>query len=409
MGCISVDQLNQGMVLSDDVLDINRKLLLTKGKTITPKHIRIFKLWGITEVNVFGKNEKKNETEPWINPELRKKIEDRTKRIFKNVDLDYPAAKEIFKLSVSYRCHNCGSDTHETQSLAEYDNSVKSLRPDVVEKIKSTEIKLPELPSTVVEINEIVADPMASANDVAEVVNKSPSLTALLLKITNSAFYGFPSKIDNISRAVTLIGSKQIASLALGVSMMHSFKDIPKAIVDMEAFLKHSLACGLISRILSAYKNIRQTEQMFVSGLLHDIGRLILYKDFPHESKLYFKLAMESDKSLYSVERIHIGYSHARIGKHLINAWKLPIVLENNVVFHHRPSDAPDQKKAAIIHLADIIVNGLGLGTSGERLIPQMDYKALENIDMPFKIFNTVVQQAIHQLASLESFFDGQK
>jgi HD-like signal output (HDOD) protein len=408
MGCISVDQLNQGMVLSDDVLDINRKLLLTKGKTITPKHIRIFKLWGITEVNVFGKNEKKNETEPWINPELRKKIEDRTKRIFKNVDLDYPAAKEIFKLSVSYRCHNCGSDTHETQSLAEYDNSVKSLRPDVVEKIKSTEIKLPELPSTVVEINEIVADPMASANDVAEVVNKSPSLTALLLKITNSAFYGFPSKIDNISRAVTLIGSKQIASLALGVSMMHSFKDIPKAIVDMEAFLKHSLACGLISRILSAYKNIRQTEQMFVSGLLHDIGRLILYKDFPHESKLYFKLAMESDKSLYSVERIHIGYSHARIGKHLINAWKLPIVLENNVVFHHRPSDAPDQKKAAIIHLADIIVNGLGLGTSGERIIPQMDCKALENIDMPFKILNKVVQQAIHQLASLESFFNGQ-
>jgi len=409
MGWISVDQLNQGMVLSDDVLDINRNLLLTKGKTITPKHIRIFKLWGITEVNVFGKNEKKNETEPWINPELRKKIEDRTKQIFKNVDLNHPAAKEIFTLSVSYRCHDCGLNTPEGLNLVEHDNLVIGLRPDIVEKIKSTKIKLPELSSTVIEINEIMADPMASANDVAEVVKKSPSLAALLLKIANSAFYGFPSKIDNISRAVTLIGFKQIASLALGVSIMQSFKDIPKAIVDMEAFLKHSLACGLISRILSAYMNIRQTEQMFVSGLLHDIGRLILYKDFPHESKLYFKLAMESDKSLYSVERIHIGYSHARIGKHLIKAWNLPIVLENNVVFHHRPSDAPDQKKAAIIHLADIIVNGLGLGTSGERLIPQMDYKALENIDMPFKIFNTVVQQAIHQLASFESLFNGKK
>ena len=409
MGCISVDQLNQGMVLSDDVLDINRNLLLTKGQTITPRHIRIFKLWGITEVNVFGKNEKKNETEPWINPELRKKIEDRTKQIFKNVDLNHPAAKEIFKLSVSYRCHGCGLNTPESLNLTEHDNIVNGLRPDIEEKIKSTKIKLPELSSTIVEIKETMADPMASANDVAEVVKKSPSLTALLLKIVNSAFYGFPSKIDNISRAVTLIGFKQIASLALGVSIMQSFKDIPKAIVDMEAFLKHSLACGLISRILSAYMNIRQTEQMFVSGLLHDIGRLILYKDFPHESKLYFKLAMESDKSLYSVERIHIGYSHARIGKNLIKAWNLPIVLENNVVFHHRPSDAPDQKKAAIIHLADIIVNGLGLGTSGERLIPQMDYKAVENINMPFKIFNTVVQQAIHQLASFESFFNGQQ
>jgi HD-like signal output (HDOD) protein len=409
MGCISVDQLNQGMVLSDDVLDINRNLLLTKGQTITPRHIRIFKLWGVTEVNVFGKNDKKNETEPWINPELRKKIEDRTKQIFKNVDLNHPAAKEIFKLSVSYRCHDCGLNTPESLNLAEHDNLVNGLRPDIVEKIKSAKIKLPELSSIVVEINETMADPMASANDVAEVVKMSPSLTALLLKIVNSAFYGFPSKIDNISRAVTLIGFKQIASLALGVSIMQSFKDIPKAIVDMEAFLKHSLACGLISRILSAYMNIRQTEQMFVSGLLHDIGRLILYKDFPHESKLYFKLAIESDKSLYSVERIHIGYSHARIGKHLLKAWNLPIVLENDVFFHHRPSDAPDQKKAAIIHLADIIANGLGLGTSGERLIPQMDYKALENIDMPFKIFNPVVQQAIHQLASFESFFNGQK
>jgi HD-like signal output (HDOD) protein len=409
MGCISVDELNQGMVLSDDVLDINRKLLLTKGQTITPKHIRIFKIWGITEVNVFGKNEKKNETEPWINPELVKKIEDYTKRIFKNVDLDHPAAKEIFKISVSHRCGNGGPNTNETVNLTKCDNLVKNLQSDIREKIKSTEIKLPELPSIVAELNEAVADPLASANDVAEVVNKSPSLTALLLKMANSAFYGFPSKIDNISRAVTLIGFKQIASLALGVSIMHSFKDIPKAIIDMEVFLKHSLACGLISRILSAYMNISQTEQMFVSGLLHDIGRLILYKDFPDESKLFFKLAMESDKSLYRIEHSHIGCSHAHIGKNVLRTWKLPIVLENNVCFHHRPSDAPDQKKATIIHLADIIATGLGLGSSGERFIPQMDYKALENIDMSDKIFNTVAKQAIHQLTPLESFFNEQK
>ncbi|MGD9004858.1 MAG: hypothetical protein PVH94_10855, partial [Desulfobacterales bacterium] len=74
-----------------------------------------------------------------------------------------------------------------------------------------------------------------------------------------------------------------------------------------------------------------------------------------------------------------------------------------------RPSEAPDQKKATIIHLADIIVNGLGLGTSGERLISLMDYKALENIDVPVTIFNTVSQLAIHQLASFESFFNDQK
>jgi HD-like signal output (HDOD) protein len=406
MRCISVDEIKQGMVLSDDVLDINQKLILTKGQAIASKHIRIFKIWGITEVNVFGKNEKKNAIEPRISPELVKKIEDHTKQIFKNIDLEHAVAKEIFKLSVSHRCNNGGPNTHKSINLAKHDNLAKNLKPNIGEKIKSAEIKLPELSSIVAELNEIVADPLSSANDVAEVVNKSTSLTTLLLNIVNSAFYGFPSKIDTISRAVTMIGSKQIASLALGVNIMNNFKDIPKTIVDMKSFLKHSLACGLISRILSAHMNIGQTEQMFVSGLLHDIGRLILYKYFPDESKLFFKLAMESDKSLYTVERSCVGFSHARIGKDLLNAWKLPVALENNVVFHHRPSDSPDQKKATIIHLADIIVNGLGIGTSGERLISQMDYKALEDIDVPVTIFNTVSQLAVHQLASVESFFE---
>jgi hypothetical protein len=155
MECISVDELNQGMVLSADVLDINRKLLLTKGQTITPKHIRIFKIWGITEVNVFSKSEKKNETEPWINPELVKKIEGYTKRIFKNVDLDHPAAKEIFKISVSHRCGNGGPNNNETVYLTKCDNLVKNLHSDIREKIKSTEIKLPELPSIVAELNGI--------------------------------------------------------------------------------------------------------------------------------------------------------------------------------------------------------------------------------------------------------------
>ena len=409
MGCITIDELNQGMVLSDDVLDINRKLLLAKGQRITPKHIRIFKIWGITEVNVFGKNEKKTEIEPWTNTKLAEKIENNTKQIFKNVDLDHPVAKEIFRLSVSLRCCNGESNKNKTANLTECNNLIKNSHFDIREKIESKEIKLPELPSIVFELNEAVADPMASANDVAEVVYKSPSLTALLLKIANSAFYGFPAKIDSISRALTLIGFRQITNLALGISIISSFKDISKAIVDKEMFLKHSLACGLISRILSAYMNIVQTEQMFVSGLLHDIGRLILYKYFPDESKLFITLAKKSDESLYRIERSHIGCSHAQVGKNLLKSWNFPFVFENNVCFHHSPSDAPDQKKATIIHIADIIANGLALGASGERFIPQMDYKALENIDMPVKIFKTVTQQAVHQLTSLESFFTDQK
>ena len=104
----------------------------------------------------------------------------------------------------------------------------------------------------------VITDPFATSNDVAQVVNKSPSLAALLLRIVNSAYYGFPSKIDRISRAVTIIGTKEISGLALGISVMRVFSDIPKEVIDMQAFIRHSLACGMLARILAALKNLQQ-------------------------------------------------------------------------------------------------------------------------------------------------------
>ncbi len=84
---------------------------------------------------------------------------------------------------------------------------------------------------------------------------------------------------------MSLIGTREISGLALGISVLSIFKNIPKETIDMHSFLRHSLACGLLSRVFAAHKNIPQTEQMFVSGLLHDLGRLILYIYFPDESR----------------------------------------------------------------------------------------------------------------------------
>ncbi len=129
---------------------------------------------------------------------------------------------------------------------------------------------MPELPSIIFELNEVIANPMSSADDIAQVVQKSPSIPAILLKIANSPFYGFPSKIDKISSAVILIGTREITGLALGLSVLTTFDKIPKKLLDMFSFLKHSVACGILSRMLATHKRISQTEQFFVSGLLHD-------------------------------------------------------------------------------------------------------------------------------------------
>jgi putative nucleotidyltransferase with HDIG domain len=406
MGMVHVDKLQVDMVLSADVKDINSRLLLAKGQKIQSKHIRIFKIWGITEVNITGVQDKNKILESNIDSEELEKITEETKSIFKHVDLSHPAIQELYRISVLYRTRQ-EINTEGNITFSSGDDSKDHSVYDVKKIIANKEIKLPEMPSTAFELNEIAEDPTASVHNIAKVVNKSPSLTAILLRIVNSSFYGFPSKINNISRAVTIIGTREITSLALGLSIVKAFKNIPEEIIDMSSFLKHSIACGIISRILAANNNIPKTEQMFVSGLLHDIGRLIIYQYFPEQAKMLLSHPDTSDKLLYQQENSLLGCNHTLIGKHLLKTWKLPLELENNIFFHHNPSAAHDPVKAAIVHFADIMVNALKLGSSGERFVPCFDDKTWDNLGVSPSSFETIIRHATHQLVPLESFFHG--
>ena len=360
MSYIPVENIRQGMVLSEDVRDINNRLLLSKDQKITNKQIRILKIWGVTAVNVVDEDDIEKKEEPFVNPDIVEKVQDTTKNVFKNVDLNHPAISEIFRLSVLHRIQNYTPTKNGDKKLISEKKSDGNFRSDIRKQIEKQKLTLPEIPSIVNELNEVTADPHASANDISKIVVKSPSLTAILLKIANSAFYSFPFKIDNISRAITLIGSKEITGLAIGISVMQVFKDIPQKFVDMNSFLKHSLACGLVARILASQKNMSQTEQMFVAGLLHDIGRLIIYKYFPDQAKDLFQIVSNTSESLYDAEASYLRCRHPEIGRFLFKKWKLPKPLEDSVFFHHRPTSSNKPIEAGIVHIADIVVNGLG-------------------------------------------------
>jgi HD-like signal output (HDOD) protein len=206
-----------------------------------------------------------------------------------------------------------------------------------------------------------------------------------------------------VSQAVTLIGTKEIFGLALGISVISIFKKIPKDIINMYSFLRHSIACGIIARILAAHKNLQHTEQLFVSGLLHDLGRVLLYIYFPEDSLRIMNNSLKSDKLLYEEEDDYLGCNHTHIVQYLMQQWKLPLALENNVFNHHNPSQAQNPVPATIVHLADILVNALGLGSSGERFVPPLDNAAWEELDISTSCFQVVIKQAEHQFYSLES------
>lgn len=406
MGIIHINKLKPGMILEEEVRDISGRLLLKRGKNIQSAHIRIFKIWGVTEVNIRGNNGSKNAVASDLDPKKNEIIKDTTMDLFRHADLEHPALKEIFRIAVQFRSEHSFAEKERKVELAVSDSKQGSVKPNFLQTLIQEEITLPEIPSIVFELNEVIANPLSSAEDIAQVVHRSPSLTALLLKIVNSPFYGFPSKIDKISLAVTLIGTREISGLALGISVISLFNKIPKEILSMYSFLRHSLACGIISRILAAHKGIPQTEQLFVSGLLHDLGRLILYSYFPEESRNILSRARSTDMLLYLQENDFLGCNHTHIVKQLLQQWKLPMVLENNVFFHHDPGEAPQPVPATLVHLADIMTNSLGIGTSGERYVPPLDKKAWDGLGMSPSCFDIVVKQATHQFFALESMLE---
>ncbi|MCP4630406.1 MAG: HDOD domain-containing protein [bacterium] len=403
MNAVKTDKLKAGQRLAEEVRDINGRLLLAKGNEIQPNHIRIFKIWGISEVNVAGAPKSKDHCDSSLNPESFKQAQKNMKVLCRHVDLDHPAIKEIFKLAVQFRCNHNLVEEENNLPITEPQMPLKAQKLDFRRELNKKKIILPEIPSVVFELNEVIANPMASAEQIAEVVNRSPSLTALLLKIVNSSFYGLPSKIGKVSHAVTLIGTREISGLALGISILSIFKNIPKNIIDMYSFWKHSLACGIFSRVLAAHLNSNQTELLFVSGLLHDLGRLILYIHFPKESLNIITRSRNRSKLLLKEEKDYLGCDHAEVAKGFLKQWKLPLVLENNVYYHHNPSEAPQAVSAAIVHLADIIVNSLGTGSSGERYVPPLDNAAWEGLELPVSSFEKVIGQATHQFKALEA------
>lgn len=217
---------------------------------------------------------------------------------------------------------------------------------------------LVSLPAACIRINEMVEDPRCSAEDMGRVINQDPALTARLLRIANSPLYGVAGKIDTVSRAVTLLGTRQVQALALATSAVRAFDGIPNNLVSMESFWEHSIYCALAARTLAMECLKPKREAVFIAGLLHDIGQLVLYYRLPELSSQALVAVMEGPGELEAqeAERDLMGFDHAEVGGELIRRWGLPLNLQECVAFHHDPTRASQHPvEVAIVHIANSI------------------------------------------------------
>lgn len=213
-------------------------------------------------------------------------------------------------------------------------------------------------PDVCVRVFDLLKANRASADQFAEVIMQDPNLASQLLKLVNSAFYGFPSRIDTVSRAMALIGTQELYNLVIAVSAVRTFSGISSHLVDMNSFWKHSVVCGLTARTIAKRCNVLHPERMFVAGLLHDIGSLVLYRQMPEASRELLSTAGDSEQLLHEFELTMLGFGHAMVGQCLLELWGLPEELTKAVGFHHASgTDSPGTLESKIVLVADAFTN----------------------------------------------------
>lgn len=304
---------------------------------------------------------------------------------FRHANLDHPAMREAQALAFSraqtrpelYKAPEARERTAPGHSR----NVPLCGQVDPVE-IVSKEIRLHALPRVILELQRAIDDPRSSANDLARIISLDPGLSAYLLRIVNSAMYSFPSRIDTVSRAVAVLGTRQISVLAMGVSVLRSYSDRPVQALDMERFWRHSVACAILARSVAEGCGKSPPERFFVAGLLHDVGRLAIFEAIPEHARVVMDTVEAEGIQLAQAEQRVLGFDHARLGAILLRKWNFPVSLAMAVLHHHAPGKSELRDEAAVVHIADILSKALGYGTTSSFFVPALEPAAWDALGL---------------------------
>lgn len=275
-----------------------------------------------------------------------------------------------------------------------------------IQKIIGKVDKLPTLPYIVTTLTDLLRSPNTSAADVHKVIMKDQSLSSRILKLVNSAFYGFSERISSISHAIVILGFNTVKNIALTASVFDMFptEGAGAGGFDRKGFWVHSLACAGTARIIATKARIPNPEDIFVAGLLHDVGKIVL-DQFVHE-KFATIMQMVADENILIREaeiKVLDGINHSQIGALLATKWKLPSALVQIIAFHHRPEMGDQMMKAiSCVHLADILVRSLDIGDGGDKKIPKLNNDAWELLGLTMADVDLIMSKMEDELEETE-------
>ena len=277
-----------------------------------------------------------------------------------------------------------------------------------LDQLKVGRIKsLAPLPKLAQRIMEISHDPNSTPKDLADIIQRDQVLTAKILKIVNSAYYGFPRKIGHIDRAIIVLGFNEVNNITLAACLMQVYPIGGESpYFDREAFWLHSLSTAFIARSLSSQIPALNPREAFVVGLLHDIGMVVLDQQFREIFNHVLALAKEKNQPLYEISREVLNTDHAEIGGIIADSWNLPSNLVNAIQYHHKPMLArKDQYEVHLAHIANYMSHKYGVGSSGNPVLDvpfigslkvlKLQDKNLDDVWATLKINNDLIKALV--------------
>lgn len=395
MASVNIGDLACGMVLAGDVCGAHGRKLLAGGTVLAENHLRVLRIWGVSQVDIVAGNPAADASCPSAvgpDPEALARADAR----FAIAGRGHPAVDELYRQCLKDMPVVSGPGPLPPEPHAS-DLALPAL-PQSPEALVQADPALASFPDVYFRLQEAINDPGASAGHIAGIIGRDPGLAASLLRLANSPLYGLPRPIDSLARGVMVIGARELTQLALGVAVVGRFRDIPDGCLTMRQTWEHAVGCAVLAQVLAVHLGLPR-ERLFVAGLLHDLGRLVLLRRFPLHMAKAVALARRQGQAVAEAEREVFGFDHAAVGATLLAHWRLPPDLAEAVGGHH--GDGETGLDAAVVHVADVAAVAGGFGSNGSPLVPPLSGPAFDALNIAPSVLPVALSQARRQVGDI--------
>jgi len=256
---------------------------------------------------------------------------------------------------------------------------------------------LPALPMVLQQVQKIMRNPNSNMNQIATVIAKDQALASKTIQLVNSAYYGMSRRVSSITQAIVILGLDTVTNVMLSISVMKIFSDTTTSL-SMEKFWEHSFSVALMAKALAEFHEEADPENCFISGLLHDLGRLVLDQYMHEDFVKAMKVNTIKKCSLRRAEIALFGGDHSSVGAYVARRWNLPEFIESAIRFHHKPHLAEQyQHITQIVALADALSHQHSICLSGETQYAPVEYSFLR---IPAQRVTAIVEQAKEDVSS---------